>query len=198
MIRVYAAAAAYRDEGRIVEHHADRDVTFGTFRTRFERATGDFAFDYECNEGADAFLVRSDGDPFLQIRTANDFPLPPASSLVDAIATITGITMGAAYYVPSLLFRAGLGGTRWLQHDDAPLLRAEVTVDERRTIEIALGHAPVDERLVVDARTFAILRVVVPQAPLTEDQRRRYAALGMPRPRDHEPALTVVYEPTLE
>jgi hypothetical protein len=104
----YETCESYEDTGTVVDVHVESDGSRHvarslTFGTAFERASGAFAFQYSSTDGQRAWIWRRPGR---SARVWTSFG--GEQDAVDvglAIAALTGVSLTAAYEVPTRLLR---------------------------------------------------------------------------------------------
>jgi hypothetical protein len=185
---IYAAAAAYRDVGRAVFSHQWRGVeqrTIGEFRTAFLRSKG-FRFEYREVSGPRSlrdtsarkrFCIRVERGRVVDIQGIEC----SRQSVSLAVASMMGITFGAAHYVLRMLLPDEIEGRTLAEAPSAKLLR-ESAIDGKAFFAIRLG-GQFDHEILVD-ENFALWRVGSIARP----------SMGLERP---QVSRVLTYEPEL-
>jgi hypothetical protein len=150
----YAAAAAYRDVGRVVFPHRGESTeraTIGSFRTAFVRSKG-FRFEYREmswpkhpheRPSRRTFGIRVQQGAVVDIRGFES----SRESVGLAVASMTGITFGAGYYALRLLLPSEIPGRALSEAPTADLVR-EHRIDGERRFAIRLKEWSANEIIV--------------------------------------------------
>jgi len=153
--RTYAAAAAYRDVGRVIFPH--RGATIGEFRTAFIRSKG-FRFEYRETSSSGQMRDRSSRRT-CSIRVERGRLVDVSGfessreSIGLAVASMTGITFGAAHNVLRLLLPNEIPGRALSEAPSAGLVRTFIvegdTCFAMRLKEWSAEEIIVDEEFVL-------------------------------------------------
>lgn len=155
--RLYAACEFYSDTGTA----RFRDQFAATFSTSYDRATDTLSFDYRDADFRVSF-VATDG----RLVTSEAAPpviasfVPEGATLTSALASLTGITWGAAVVVPDLLRTVPRGFVRaWRADPPLASVGHEVLDDGERCLWIELSRS--SRLFTAIGETSALVRRVV-------------------------------------
>ncbi len=165
VLRRYATALHYADRGTALVTIEGKEEKIG-FETFFERPDR-FSFAYAAEEGRERYGIESDG-PVL--RMLGDPPLwaREPSSLMGAIAVLTGVSMGCAHVIPRLLMPEQIGG-RGLFEASRRDLGEPTMIDGEPHHVIFLGESGSEGRVFVNEVTLVVRRIERPYPRLLTD-----------------------------
>jgi len=183
--RTYAATAAYRDAGRVIWPHRGQNVdqmTIGAFRTAFVRSKG-FRFEYReiSSHGRlhDSSSRRTFSIRVEQGRVVDIHGFQSSRESVDlAVASLTGITFGAAQCALRLLLPDEISGRALSEAPSADLDRT-YTVEGKTCFALRLNGWYADEIIVDEEfmlrRVGSVRRRTVHRRPTTGVDEPRFA-----------------------
>lgn len=154
--QAYFACESYSDTGT----SRFRDEPLATFSTSYVRATDTLTFDYRDPDfrvsfvATDGRLVTSEATPPSIARF-----VPEGAKLGSALASLTGITWGAAIVVPDLLRRIPRGLVRRWPGDPPPASVGEEVLGGERCAWIELSRS--SRQFVAIGETSALVRRMV-------------------------------------
>jgi len=149
---VYQGACAYRDRGRVVVQPGAGDILAeGVFRTAFVRSKG-LRFEFVDVRNRKTCGIKTAGAV-----VCRSYGVAHEDRLADAIARMTGITLGTAQTIPRLLLPTDVDG-RALWDMEAPVLDGSGAMEEYDCFVLRSGG-----RIAFVSRVNYVLRKVVRQ-----------------------------------
>jgi hypothetical protein len=169
MVRVYAEAKTYQDQGRLQTGFYKEDQIYPErtqikqFATAYNRATGQFSFWYENQNESffdlpDKWVIWRQGDIVHQWWTLNE-SISQKETLADALGSVTGVSGTASRKIPGLLLSEPIGAGWGIDSLKNVRLMGTDTQSDRSCYRISGVFLKKNvATLWIDQRTFLLIR----------------------------------------